>query len=554
MSKVFEAKNKGNDDFWNLSALIGKEEKAPSMQEYKKSVQIPLSSIDPPSVRRDAQYSASPLGSVFVPLKESTKYTVPDHPFIISVKDIKTGESSSFADSFSVYLEKYKDVEGRECAYVSVYANAYVYSAFPAEALSYFFWWRSCQRRGEYIKCDVSYLSLRMAELINGNEYSDAESALAEMWRLYSVYADVNSELYVSGAESLLAEIICDYSLIHALPIPSFVSDEMIILASQNARFREIFFDSAHPECFLRLLLRHASDHAISTTRYADQMAGIDCEKYVCGALAYAIRKAKRENIDHPLAMSFKEKTTLQRAAFGSNVFLLPKNRLVLRIEFCSANRSYTLRNTVTGIVKHCENCLRAHVGISARLKIYSLEPFFRDAVDEFFAMALPKRQKVRMPKSKAQEVVPEYERFYDLPKNKEFSVERAKMIEERSWELTERLVVETEDAFTDMLSEAVKVEEKKESCESTPPCESFGEELDGILALCPQYSAFLLALKEGNRTVWEEESKNLGKPASVIADEINAASFDVLGDVLIEDDGGGLSIIEDYLYIFDEK
>ncbi len=556
MTDFFDTEKKNENDFWDLSALLGREKGVSyrDSSEYKKPRQIPLVSVDQtcPSSQK-AEYRPSSFKNSASYPKTVAEHTVRSHPFIISVKEIKTGESSSVSDSFSVYFEKYKDAVGKECTYVPVCENAPVYTAFRPEALSYYFWWRDCQRRGEYIKCDLSYLSLRMAELINGDEYPDAEGALLEMWRLYGVYTDEGAELYVSGADGILAEVICDHSLIHGLSVPSCVSDELILRASRRARFREIFFDSSHPECFLKLLLSHASDHVLSTERYAEQMAELDCETYVLGALAHAIRKARSESIDHPLAMSFKEKTTLQRSAFGGSVFVLPKHRRVLRIEFCSANRSYTLRNTVTGIVKHCENCLRAHVGVSARLKIYSLEPFFRDAVDEFFALALPKRAKVRHIKAKEQEVLPEYEKLYDLPEKKEFSVERAKRIEERSWVLTERLVAQEaeNEPFEEELTEAVPYEKPAAAADTYG---NISEELGEILAVCPQYRAFLFAVKEGKRPVWEAESEFLGKPYSVISDEINAASFDILGDVLIEDLGDGPHIIEDYLYVFDEK
>lgn len=562
MASFFDNEKKTENDFWDLSALLGKEKTSGAYRDPSEQTEqrrIPLVSVKPSiSASPKAEYRSSPFKVSTAYPKETAEHTVPSHPFIISVKEIKTGDSSSVTDSFSVYFEKYKDLTGKDCPYIPVYDNSPVYTALSADALAYYFWWRDCQRRGEYIKCDLAYLSLRMAELING-DYHDAESVLLEMWRLYEAYTYDRSELFVSGADSMLAEVICDYSLIHGLTIPDCVSDELILRASRKARFREIFFDSSHPECFLKLLLAHASDHALSVERYSEQMAGLDCETYVCGALAHAIRKARADKIDHPLAMEFREKTTLQRSAFGGGVFVLPKNRRVIRVEFCSANRSYTLRNTVTGIVKHCENCLRAHVGVSARLKIYSLEPFFRDAVDEFFAAALPKRPKLRSSRAKDSEVLPEYEKLYDLPDKKEFSVERAKKIEELSWVLTERLVAQEEDF--------AELEEKKSTTEKTEKTETYNEhvsesnigeniseELAGILSACPQYRAFLFALKEGKESVFEAESEALGKPLPVICDEINAASFDVLGDVLIEDLGNGPHIIEDYLYIFDEK
>lgn len=52
-----------------------------------------------------------------------------------------------------------------------------------------------------------------------------------------------------------------------------------------------------------------------------------------------------------------------------------------------------------------------------------------------------------------------------------------------------------------------------------------------------------------------EQAARTLGIPSSVLADTVNAAAFDVIGDILIDVDlsDGKMQIIPDYEYIFCE-
>ena len=57
----------------------------------------------------------------------------------------------------------------------------------------------------------------------------------------------------------------------------------------------------------------------------------------------------------------------------------------------------------------------------------------------------------------------------------------------------------------------------------------------------------FLIAVLNGDVAEQGRISTELGMLSEALVDEINEISFDVFGDVLIEDDGDGYKIIEEY-------
>lgn len=480
--------------------------------------------------------------------------------FIMSVR-LSSVDTRSASD-FEKRCAELRNRRGREVPFTDFYASLPVYYNLNPHACEYYLWWRDSFVRGTALMTSWSYIALYLSELINCDD-GDCVENVRIMWRLLEVYSQKDSALYVQEVQVRLPEIICDYSLIHNTGIPEDISEKTICMAAKGARFKEFFFDYEHPASAVMLLSSLCSEYDYDQSKFAPKITVSNAKAYIYGAIKYCADKAATEKYDHPFSGSFRERTTITRYSYSNFIFVLPKYTYVLKVDFCSVNRSYILRNTITGIIKQCENCLRAHSGIKARLRVFSLEPFFRDAVDEYLDSTLPK---VKLYKPEKKKPEPEYEKLYER-EQAEFSLDNAKKIEARSWSVTEKLIegmdgydpVEPEASVhnTEQINDATSDFERRSYIEAPSTADGsqnsdFGDELSDIISRVPDMREFLTAVYLKDYAVMMRESDRMGIPASLIVDRINEAAFDVIGDTLIEEAGGGYEIIPDYIQLFD--
>lgn len=479
-------------------------------------------------------------------------------PLVLSVKLVKAGGSPRI---FTRTAEKYWKYDGTEVPFVDFYAFSPTYANFNVQTFKYYLWWRTNFRRQNPIKASWPYLSVYVSELINCPHLVSREECLDSLWRLFEFYADAESPLFLSDALCKLPEIICDYSLIHSMRVPESVSERTLLAAVKTARLREVFFENEDRELFCKLLISACSEYEFAKSKFASDIVTEDNEKYIKLAILECIDKAESEEMDHPFSGAIKEVTTVSRHSYSNYVYVDPEYLYVITVDYCSVNRSYTLRNSISGIVKQCENNLRTLSGIKPKLKVFSLEPIFRDTVDSFFEKLFPPEKRRKVVKRVKPEEIPEYEKYYENERVHEFSLDNAKRIEERSWQVVEKLVEAMDDDTlaavqlpkTDISAPKISDEPRElqkfeEAREEIPPS---SDELEAIFSACPDCREFILAVYDGSMSKANRIAREKGIPTEVLADTVNAAAFDVLGDVLIESYGDGIRIIEDYEYIF---
>ncbi|MBQ2826373.1 MAG: hypothetical protein IJF13_04040, partial [Clostridia bacterium] len=162
--------------------------------------------------------------------------------------------------------------------------------------------------------------------------------------------------------------------------------------------------------------------------------------------------------------------------------------------------------------------------------------------LEEYFDSALPlplptkSSKPSRASAAVAEEEIPEYEKYY-TPISTGFDPSRAAAIEAQSWRVTEMLTPDEgarEESVTEMtLTPVPKVTEKVEK----------GEELS-------PYSALWAALTEGERKFiisLQRGARSSGIEADATADSINEKAAELTSDILLEDNGDGYAVIEDY-------
>jgi hypothetical protein len=66
-------------------------------------------------------------------------------------------------------------------------------------------------------------------------------------------------------------------------------------------------------------------------------------------------------------------------------------------------------------------------------------------------------------------------------------------------------------------------------------------------------YLPFLRAVEAGDATGQKAAARDLGKPAEVIADEINELAAEYAEDILLEENGAAYAVIEDYRELLEQ-
>jgi hypothetical protein len=217
------------------------------------------------------------------------------------------------------------------------------------------------------------------------------------------------------------------------------------------------------------------------------------------------------------------------------------------------------LKSAVTDAVRYSENKIREHLGIKSKIHVLTVNPYAREAIDSFFAENLPAQQFIdgRRKDARVQDnETHEYDKLYDLPKT-EISPERALEIERESWDTTKKLTEafgdnETECEIVDpsVIEPPKQVNEEPISV-STEPISAENDLYSQLVSRLGDITQFINLCKGSSLTDQRKFASSHNSTVDEIADNINEAAADLFGDIIIENDGGAYTIIEDYLFLF---
>jgi hypothetical protein len=324
-----------------------------------------------------------------------------------------------------------------------------------------------------------------------------------------------------------------------------------------KAQFKEFYFDlrpgNAKESDYLTLaktLMEASSDYDYRRSRYYSDNRDA-YEQHLSRAVAAVIAGA----ITKGTGVFSREKTyKMSRDSYcGAIVSIDVKRRM--NIEFCSFTRSADTRRAVTAIVKYAENKLRPTLGIKAKLGVDGITAEDSAVIDAYFAPMTP--QKAVKPKEDL--YMPEdYMKNYES-EDSGFDFGTAAEIERLSWQNTTLLtqgefdgipeITEVREEIPD-LSETIP-EAEQPAAPETP--ENLPEEPVENTAV-PESSASdngddlireaLSAALNGN---FHDFCRDHQIYDGVLADRINTKFLDILGDIVLEENGKSYMIIEDY-------
>lgn len=104
--------------------------------------------------------------------------------------EIETKESRFIKDSI-----KYRDVIGNECVFMPLMCYWTTFQDLDEQQKKWYFYWRQCVLRGEYIDTDLSYIFLFVYELLNYSFNESAAFNISMIERICEAYSDRYSKL-----------------------------------------------------------------------------------------------------------------------------------------------------------------------------------------------------------------------------------------------------------------------------------------------------------------------------------------------------------------------
>ena len=191
------------------------------------------------------------------------------------------------------------------------------------------------------------------------------------------------------------------------------------------------------------------------------------------------------------------------------------------------------MRFLITDAIKYAENCIRSYIGVKSKLTIYSLPSDVRDLINKYMEDHLPGK---RAPKKEEKH---DYDIYYEAPK-RVFSLESAKQIEEASWETTK------------ILTDAFDCEENSAKSAEIPVAPAVNLPIDSdIISALSLHMEFIEAALAHDKATQAHIAQKKGRMIDAVADEINEIAAEILGDIILENENGAYTVIEDYVEVF---
>ena len=524
------------DNFWDISRLVPQKTKTTNITHRSIARSVPVKTR---TYSQDFQKSVSPEEklTIIAPSSSAKASEEPTifaeyidfSPLLSKVKIINWKSTYNYYEFFCRQAAAIHKKQGNECPeapFTPFFSYVAQYSQLNRRQLAWYLWWRECVRNQIYLKTDISYINLLIFEIINLGNAIDTRKSLDILIGLWTNYKNEFPQL-----NSTLGEWICDYSLIHHIPL-RFSEDRLGKDFLLSSSFPEAFYDlDLHDtKQFSRFLLAACNSYNYRKSKfYKDENKAL-YDLYIPQAVCHLL-----EQIDIPELLSQQPKKVVSRMAY-TGALCSYKTRKHIEIEYIPLCDSHEIKNHIGDIVKYTENKLRAYLGIRSKLGVRNIDSRAAEKIDLFFARLLPTENGIK---------TPEYEKLYESVDTK-FSLSSALNIEEQSWEITEKLIeaFEEEQPVQQEVVEITLLKEEKPD-EETSEREQFMERISRHLEF------FSLVLEDKTKEQCEWARRNNLLPEAIV-DEINESAVEIFGDILIEDADFGYRIIEDYRTLFE--
>ena len=404
-----------------------------------------------------SKVSALPLhtpGDVAPQMAQPVCSYVPENSFIKHVGIFRWPERFSYYERFTADAERYYNRTAGECPFVNFFAYMPQYAAMSQDQLRWYLYWRDNVRHGVYLASDYSYIFLYVYEIINLPDKIPPNEGLQKLCDLWLAYREQFPRL-----DRYLGEWVCDYCLVWELPAPLNRLADILPTLVSILTFREFYIEfNADGDCPITAQLCDVLTGAQwKQSKYLTRENRPLFEEHLYTSVLGALRYAWETDPDFVSLLGFSEVQQSRNAFSGALCTYACKRRI--DVSYLSLSRSYQLKFIVSDLFKLAENCIRAHLGIKARLNAAGVPEILKTYIKDYFARVLPPPQKqaktakkpsdAASPKSAAEKKRLEEESAYAAlyePLSTTLSPTAALALEQDSWANTELLVPIEED------------------------------------------------------------------------------------------------------------
>ena len=502
-------KNDDRDSFWDLAKLVPKKkENLSSFSSKPQASEYNIAGSDR-AVSADTKLNFKNYESESS--IEERSFTPEYYPLIKQVRVKSFNDKYDFYGSFKKAAEVYFDYKTEKCDFVSFYSYMPQYSQLTREQKNYYFYWRSCLRRGKFIKSDYSYIYLFVYEILNLPEKILPEEGILLLCRLWKEYRQ-----QLRRIDSYFSVWVQDYCLIYNIKCPMEIIGDFIFDVIEVSNFKEFYLSDTKQAMIYGVdsMVAYLSDYDWRRGKYVEGEHSELYKKHMRAAMGRVIEEVFCNGLP-----TDGQTASITRDAFPHSL-CTHAVKCKLTVEYHPMSRDESLREIFTASVRYTENKLRGLIGIKSRLAVRDIDPKYKGIIDGYFSELF-----ASVTKKRNLSYSPEYEKLYDAPSVGISSV-GADEIERVSWDTTLRLVSEEE-----------KNEITEENSEQSDDAVAEPVEMktnDGYGLSHEDIKNIELAFSKG----FSDDSA---------AERINEAFYDGFGDVILELVDGVYVIIDDY-------
>lgn len=510
------------DAFWDLGSLIPPRRRTPPKPTFASAIStVEVQGVPEkkdPAEEAECHFSAPP------PIQERvgeqvTELTRSDNRFISRVRLFYRSSEYRFYGQFCRDAVRLLSKEREACPYAPYFSYIPQYAHLTPEQLSYYLYWRSCARRGDFLKTEESYFLLYVYEIVNLPEFIEPKDGILQLCDAWAAYRKAFPRI-----DKFMTEWVMDYCLIHNLDCPldrlaPFLSDILAIASHKEFYLGAIGdFQGYGTETALAFF----SLYKFRESRYAKEHTAA-FEEHIPAVMAQVLEKLQsQKDIFQEAARTVRVHEAFCGALCAQNI------RCRIELTYYSVRDVSYLRGAVTAAVKYAENKLRAALSVKSRLAVPPLDADIRDLIDAYFDRTGASLRPA------ATKEAPVYERLYDAPEGSA-DLSRAGEIEQQSWSNTRALV--TEEEWNEIQNNSETGTYFKAEVDLALDDELSQQEKRYLALLLAEDRAGVRALLSACSLLEEE-----------LASSINEKSMEKWQDVVLELSGEGYLPIPDYV------
>ncbi|MHB1151995.1 MAG: TerB N-terminal domain-containing protein [Eubacteriales bacterium] len=522
-----------SDPFWDIDFMLPPKKTTAAFSRDTEAVEIDVAH-DPAAVNAGSvipkKGTAKPESAKSLTSEPICTYK-PENPLISKVSVWHWPSKYSFYERFRADAIKYYSLIGSECPFTAFFSYMPQYMQLNSEQRAYYLWWRDNVRNRIWLQTDYSYVFLYIYEIINLPDLISPVKGLELLCDIWLAYRTQFPKL-----DRYLTEWVCDFCLVNLMEPPYMRLAPIMGAVLDCASFKEFYLktngNSIKP--YAVALLNFATNYNWRSGKFYNAETAELFDKHIEGAFFSAVSKLSATDSRFTAGDKIIMPARLTRDAFAGSLCAYNIKRRI-DVEYSSCTRSPELRMLVTDLIKCAENQVRIILGIKNRFSTSSLTEEMKNSIIEYF-------EPYKMKKKAREDEVPEYMKLYEAAA-RELSPDSALDIEKRSWDVTSRLV----DAFAEVKDGEESFPAKVAMIETVSEGEVISDAVEEPDLISSLVREGLNVIADGGNKFSEWAFNNNMMPDTA-AEMINEALYDMIGDIVLENNGSGYSIIEDYM------